>query len=231
MAIHTQIQKNPATTSDNVRGILWALLATALYALVAAMAKLAVDEYHVLQILFFRQIVVFLSCIPALVRTYPDCLQTRHPVMHAARLLGAFVALSCSIWAVSVLPLATATVLGFAQAFFIVLLSLVFLNESFGMHRIVAIIAGFVGVVTVMRPGVEGFVNLYAFIPVLGAFGASVAVISVRKLSQFESTATLLIYQALFVGLLSGIPLIWLWATPDIYDTLFLLTMGLLTTA
>jgi hypothetical protein len=44
----------PAQMSDNVKGVLWALLATALFAIVAAMAKVAVNEYHVLQILFFR---------------------------------------------------------------------------------------------------------------------------------------------------------------------------------
>ena len=40
--------------STNMQGILWALLATGLFAATAAMAKVAVTEYHVLQILFFR---------------------------------------------------------------------------------------------------------------------------------------------------------------------------------
>jgi drug/metabolite transporter (DMT)-like permease len=60
--------------------------------------------------------------------------------------------------------------------------------------------------------------------------GAAVAVISVRKLSQTESTATLLVYQALFVGVLAGIPLFWVWVTPDLNGTLFLLAMGVVAT-
>jgi drug/metabolite transporter (DMT)-like permease len=150
--------------------------------------------------------------------------------MHAARLIGAFVALSCSIWAVAVLPLTTAITLGFAQVFFVALLALSFLNERVGMYRIAAVIVGFVGVVIVMRPGVEGIINVHAFIPVLGALGAGVAVISVRRLSQTESTATLLIYQALFVGALAGVPLFWLWVTPDLNGVLFLLGMGIVAT-
>jgi len=67
-------------------------------------------------------------------------------------------------------------------------------------------------------------------IPILGALGAAIAIISVRRLSQTESTATLLIYQAVFVGALAGIPLIGLWVTPDFAGTLFLLTMGALAT-
>ena len=142
--------------SDNIQGILWALVATALFAIVAAMAKVAVTEYSVLQILFFRQIVVFLSSLPSIAKAFPQSLKTQYPLIHAARLIGAFVALSCSIWAVSVLSLTTAITLGFAQVFFVALLSLYILKEAVGVHRIAAIVVGFIGVVVVMRPGVDG---------------------------------------------------------------------------
>jgi len=49
-------------------------------------------------------------------------------------------------------------------------------------------------------------------------------------LSQTESTATLLVYQAVFVGALAGIPLIWVWVTPDLADLLFLLILGAVAT-
>ncbi len=230
MAITIQMQRISGIVSENAKGILWALLATALFAIVAAMAKVAVREYHVLQILFFRQALVFLSCLPSIAKSFPESLKTRHPKIHAARLLGAFVALSCSIWAVAVLPLTTAITLGFVQVFFVALLALGLLNESVGKHRIVAVMVGFIGVVIVMQPGVEGMVDVYALIPILGALGAGVAVISVRKLSQTESTATLLVYQSVFVGALAGVPLFWLWITPDFAGTMFLLAMSVLAT-
>ncbi len=230
MVNDTQTLGSPAQVPDNLKGVLWALLATALFAIVAAMAKVAVNEYHVLQILLFRQIVVFLSCLPTIAKSFPGSLKTRHPNMHAARLIGAFVALSCGIWAVAVLPLTTAITLGFAQVFFVALLAMCFLNEPVGLHRIAAVVAGFVGVVVVMRPGVEGIFDVHALIPVVAAIGAGIAVISVRKLSQTESTQTLLVYQSLFVGALAGVPLFWFWWTPDLAGMLFLLTMGVLAT-
>ncbi len=216
--------------SDNLKGILWALAATGLFSVVAAMAKVAVTEYHVLQILFFRQIIVLLSSLPSIAKSFPESLKTNHPGIHAARLIGAFVALSCSIWAVAVLPLTTAITLAFAQVFIVALLALKFLGEPVGRHRIGAIVVGFVGVVIVMRPGVEGTFVWHALIPALGAFGAGIAIISVRKLSQSESTATLLVYQALFVGALAGMPLLWVWVTPDLEGLIFLLAMGVLAT-
>lgn len=194
------------------------------------MAKAAVLEYHVLQILFFRQIFVFLSSLPSIAKSFPESLKTKHPRLHALRLTGAFVALSFSIWAVAVLPLTTAITLSFAQVFFVALIALKFLNESVGIHRIAAVLLGFIGVVIIMRPGVNGTIDWHTLIPIVGAIGAATAATSVRKLSQTESTATLLVYQAIFVGLLSGIPLFWLWVTPDFTGLVFLVVMGILAT-
>ena len=213
-------------STNNVKGVLWALLATGLFATMTAMAKVAVTEYHVLQILFFRQIVVFASALPSIAAASPGSLRTRYPGLHAIRLVGAFVALSCGIWAVAVLPLTTATTLAFTQVFFVALLALYVLGENVGRHRATAVIVGFVGVVIVMRPGVDGLLDLHALIPIAGALGAAMAITSVRTLSQSEPTATLLVYQAVFVGVLAGIPLFWFWVTPDLGGLLFLLAMG-----
>lgn len=222
------LSKNLAV--DNRRGIFLGLLAAAMFAAAAAMAKISVETYHVLQILFFRQLVVLASAVPTIIATFPQSLKTEHIGGHAIRLSGAFVALSCSIWAVAVLPLTTATTLTFAQVFFVALLAASFLDERVGIHRIAAVTVGFIGVIIVMRPGFGGLFNVYALIPLAAALGAAIAKIYVRRLSQVESTATLLTYQALFVGLLAGIPMFWYWKTPDLPGLIMLLSMGALAT-
>jgi len=231
MSNNTQAPEAPGQALNNIKGILWSLVAAGLFAITAAMAKVAVSEYHVLQILFFRQVIVFLSTLPSIANTFPQSLRTRHPGIHALRLTGAFAALSCGIWAVAVLPLTAAITLGFSKVFFVALIALYFLHEAVGAHRIVAIITGFIGVVVVMRPGVEGILDMSTLIPIFGALGAAVAATSVRRLSQTESTATLLAYQSLFIGAFASVPLFWLWVTPDLSGTLFLLAMGVIATA
>lgn len=212
---------------NNLRGLLLALLSTALFTIVAAMSKIAVEDYHVLEILFFRQFVIFLSCVPSLRQSFFVSLKTQRPKMHLLRLVGAFLSLSCGIWAVSVLPLTTALTLGFAQVFFTALLALFFLKEAVGKHRIGAVIVGFIGVIIVMRPGVEGIIDLNALIPILAAIGTAIAFTSVRSLSQTESTTTLLVYQAIALGVVAGVPLFWFWQTPDLAGTLLMLAIGL----
>ena len=203
------------STPDNVRACYWAILATAMFSIAAVLAKIAVDEFHVLQILFFHQIVVLISCMPSIVRSFPESLRTKYPLLHLARLLGAFVALSCSIWAVAVLPLTTAVTLSFARAFFIALLAVFFLKEALGMHRFGALLIGFFGVTLVMQPDAEGYSNANMLVPIFGVLGAAVAVICVRKLSQSDTTQTLLVYQSVFVGVIAAIPLLWFCKTPN----------------
>lgn len=214
--------------TDNSKAALLALVSTGLITGVAALSKAAIVEYHVLQILFFRQTIVFLSTLPLIVRDFPSSLKTENPKIHVIRLAGAFVGLTCGIWAVGLLPLTTATTIAFSQTFFMALLAVIFLGESVGAHRIGAIVVGFIGVLIVVRPGNDGFTSLGTLVAIAGAFGAGVAFISVRWLSQRESTATLLAYQTVFVGLFAAVPMIWLWKTPDLSGWILLVCVGLL---
>jgi drug/metabolite transporter (DMT)-like permease len=216
--------------SKNTEGILLALVATALFTVVAALGKLASAEYHVLQILFIRQIIVLLSVLPAVSQNFPQNLKTLYPVLHGLRMAGAFIALAGGLWAVSVLPLTTALVLMFSQTFFVALLAAWFLGEGIGLHRVVSVLGGFLGVIIVMRPGADGFASVMVLVPVAAAAGAAVAVTCVRKLSQTETTATLLSWQGMFVALMSGVPMFWFWRTPNLHDLVLLLGIGLVAT-
>ena len=216
--------------TPNAVGIALALIAAACFATVAAMVKLASAEYHILQILFVRQVCVFLSTVPTVARHFPSSLYTRQPGLHALRLLGAFTGLVCSIWALSLLPLSTAITLGFAQVFFVALLARSVLGEPVGPHRLGAVAVGFIGVIVVMRPGVGGLLEVGALVALAGALGASLAVICVRRLSQTESSTTLLAWQSIAIGLLAALPMPWLWTTPDPADALLLLGIGVLST-
>ena len=214
--------------SDNSRAALLALISVALMSLAWAVTKAAVVEYHVLQVLFFRQAIVLSSTLPQIKRHFPESLKTKQPLLHGLRLIGAFVGLSCSIWAVSLLPLTTATTLGFSQTFFMAILAALFLSEHVGIHRIGAITVGFIGVLIVVRPGGEGLASIGVLAAIAGALGAAVAFTCVKTLSQTESTATLLAYQTIVIGSVAATSMLWFWKTPDLSGWLLLMGVGLL---
>ena len=208
------------------RAVLWALAATALYSLAAALAKFAAAHFHVLEILFVRQLAALASTLPTLARDFPASLATRRPGLHLLRIAGAFLALGGGIWAVAVLPLVVAVTLGFAQVFFVAILAALFLGESLGRGRMAAMVLGFAGVLLVMRPDAKGLLDVRAAIPLGAALGAAVAVVCVRALSMTERTATLLAWPSFFIALASGVPMLWLWRTPNGSELALLLVMA-----
>jgi drug/metabolite transporter (DMT)-like permease len=210
----------------NVRGSLYALLATAMFTGVAAMVKYASSDYHVAEILFFRQSVMLLVVMPTLVRHFPQSLKTRRPALHLLRLAGALTALSLSFTALGHLPLATAISFSFTKTLFVTLFAALLLGEMVGWRRGLAVLAGFIGMLIMLRPDPGSAISIYAIFAIIAAIGAATAVTCVRALTSTESTATLLSYQAIFVGILVALPTWFVWKTPDLAGLLLLILIG-----
>ncbi|HED14755.1 MAG TPA: DMT family transporter [Gammaproteobacteria bacterium] len=218
----------PDAISDNVRGALWALAATAAYVVVGALVKIASRDYYAIQILFFRQSVMLLLVLPTVLRHFPQSLKTERLGLHLLRLVGAITALLLSFVALAHLPLATATTLSFAKMFFVTLIAVPMLGEVVGRYRIAALVVGFAGVLLMVRPDPQNTSNLYSMVAIVAAAGAALGVVCVRKLSTTESTVTLLSYQAIFIGVLVAFPTYWFWHQPDLQGLLLLLAIGVI---
>ena len=210
----------------NVRGIIFALAAAAMFTIASALVKYAAPTYHIAQILLFRQIVMLLFTMPVLIKHFPQSLKTKRPGLHLLRLSGAFAALTLSFTAVAHLPLATAISFSFTKTLFVTVLATLFLGELVGWRRILAILVGFAGMLIMLRPDPGSGLNIYGLIAIAAAFGAATAVSSVKALTSTESTATLLSYQAIFVGLLVAIPSFFVWKTPDMAGLTVLIAIG-----
>jgi drug/metabolite transporter (DMT)-like permease len=212
--------------AGNVRGSLFALAAAAMFTIVSALVKYASTDYHVAEILFFRQLVMLLFVLPVLIQTFPSNLRTKRPRLHLLRLTGALTALTLSFTAVAHLPLATAISFSFTKTLFASILAAIFLKELVGLRRITAILVGFLGILIILQPDPDSATNFYGLLAILAAFGAATAVTCVRKMASSESTTTLLAYQAIFVGVLVAIPCYFVWKPPDFTGFLVLVSIG-----
>ncbi len=210
----------------NVRGTIFALAAAAMFTVVTALVKLAATDYHVAQILLFRQAVMLIFLLPLLLKHFPQSLITKRPGLHVLRLSGALAALTLSFTAVAYLPLATAISFSFTKTLFVTIFAAIFLGEAVGWRRVFAIVVGFFGMLIMLRPDAGSAISYYAIIAIAAAAGAATAVTCVRALTSTESTVTLLSYQAIFVGLLVAIPSFFVWQTPDTTGLLILIAIG-----
>jgi drug/metabolite transporter (DMT)-like permease len=126
------------------------------------------------------------------------------------------------------LPLAEATALFFCSTFFMVILSILFLHEQVGVHRWMAVVIGFSGILLITRPGTELF-RIEALYAILASLFYSIMIVSGRWLSRTDSTLSLVFYFNLALLLVTGIALPWLWQAMDAWTWGAVAIMAILT--
>src|SRR5690349_20045863 len=117
----------------------------------------------------------------------------------------AFVAYGCYYLGIAALPIATAVALSFAAPLFITVLSVFFLGESVGPRRWAAVVIGFMGVVTIVRPGTDLF-DWAALLPITSSLLYAVAMVLTPRIGGNE-TAPAMSTWGNFVFLLGALAL------------------------
>ncbi|MFC7497754.1 DMT family transporter [Enterovirga sp. GCM10030262] len=124
--------------------------------------------------------------------------RTDRPLAHVARGAIGLTTMALAFTALSYLPLAEATTIGFAAPLFAVILSALVLKEHVGRHRWSAVAIGFIGVLIVMRPQGSDLPAIGLAIAALSALGVACVTITIRQIGRTESTQTTVLW---FTGL------------------------------
>ncbi|GGO61521.1 Threonine/homoserine efflux transporter RhtA [Roseovarius pacificus] len=98
------------------------------------------------------------------------------------------VTLTSLIWAFSVMPIATAIAIFFAEPLILTALVGPLLGERVGPRRMIAVLVGLIGVLIIIRPG--GGFGPTAFLPLLAALCYALNMIVLRKASGTRSSLT-----------------------------------------
>jgi drug/metabolite transporter (DMT)-like permease len=153
--------------------------------------------------------------------------RTERPWAHVSR---AAIGLTTMLFAFSslfYLPLAEATTIGFAAPLFAVMLSALILKEPVGKHRWSAVLIGFIGVVTVMRPGGTHVPTVGLALALLAALGVGFVTITIRQIGKTEGTQTTVLWFTLLSMLTLGLTLPWYGQSHDVTTWAILLGLGL----
>src|SRR3546814_427644 len=120
--------------------------------------------------------------------------RTRRPLAHVVRGALGLTTMVLAFTALSYLPLAEATTIGFAAPLFAVILSALVLKEDVRRHRWSAVAVGFLGVLIVMQPQGGGLPAIGLAIAGLSAFGVASVTITIRQIGRTESTQTTVLW-------------------------------------
>jgi len=185
-------------------GVVLALAAYAVYAWGDGIIKALGGQLSVFEIGFFNTLIAgtFMLLIKPEGETWRGFWRMQRPWAVHARAISGLVGGILGVFAFTTVPLAEVYALIFMAPLFVTLLSIVFLKEQVGPWRWFAVLAGFAGVLLVVRPGFRAL-ELGHFAALIVAFLAAVTIILMRSLAQEKQTTmlgVLLVYSLVFNG-------------------------------
>jgi S-adenosylmethionine uptake transporter len=186
------------SAADTRRGILFILAAMFAISVNDATIKALSGDYPLHQMVFTRSVIALVFTFTFLrLEGGLALLRTRTPGLHALRALLIVTANMLFFAGLAVLPLAEATALFFVAPLLITLLSIPVLGETVGPRRAAALVAGFAGVVVMMRPGeaAPGAAPAWAYaLPVAAAACYAGMQVLTRKLGAAARASAMAIY-------------------------------------
>ena len=209
-------------------GISTMLLSVLLFSMMDATVKWLGGNYPTQQIMFFRCAV---AMIPVSMIIYTrggiSILKTQQPGLHLLRSLLGITAMGFAFYAFSLMRLADAISILHATPVIMTALSVLLLGESVGIHRWSALVAGFIGILIVVRPG-EGMIASGSFFMLIAALLIGFTTIIIRHLTARDDPVCITFYFTLMGVIVSAIGMAVLgWQIPQPRDWIFLIGVGL----
>ena len=197
-----------------VRGSLLMLAATVCFSAMQGAIRHVGEDLPPFEVAFFRNLFGLFALTPLFLRHGLRILYTSRLGGHALRGLIQAVSMLAFFTGITMIPLADVTALSFSAPLFATLLAVLFLGERVRARRISALMAGFVGVLVVVRPGVEA-VGLGAVLIIASSIGWAGAMAIIKLLTRTESSVTLTAYMALFMTPITLVPALFVWQWPE----------------
>ena len=203
------------------------IFCTFFFGIAAVLIKLASPNFSVFEIAFCRNLFGLIPALWMSIRAGSSGFRAVNVTAHIWRGLFGVVSMLFIFYAYSLIPLPDATSLSFTSPLFITTFSALFLHESVGRHRWVAVLVGFLAVLIIMKPG-SGVVTRGGFAALAAGLFNALAMISLRKLRNTENTEVTTLYFTLLATIVTGIFVPFHWKAPDLTGATYLISIGLL---
>ncbi|MFG3448357.1 MULTISPECIES: DMT family transporter [unclassified Stenotrophomonas] len=188
------------------RAVAWMLMAVACFSLMDAGMKQLASSYPTLQVTFLRGAASLpFVLVWVLATAGPRSLIPVRWGLHLLRGLLGMAMIGCFVFALRSLPLSTAYTIYFVAPLLIAALSVPLLGEHVGPRRWIAIGIGLVGVVVVLRPGVDGFISVPGLMVLLAATAYAVAAITVSMLTRTDTPQSMVVWFLVILALGAGL--------------------------
>lgn len=214
-----------AELPGNIRGTALLVISFGFFTFEIVGAKMLGERLPTAQVVFVRSAAQLIALVPFIAMAGLVVFRTNHLGLHVLRSTLGVAGLFCYFYSFGHLPLANATTLSFTKALFLTILAALVLREVVGPRRWTATLIGLLGVLIVVRPGMEGF-DWVALVAVLGSLTGAGLMTCTKMLTGKESTLSIMAYVAVITTAYSIGPGLWSWKAPDSFELTWLIVIG-----
>lgn len=202
-----------------MRAVLWMLGAIASFCLMAISARELdghIDKFELLAIRSMVGVVLLVIIMNVIKR--PTLMFSQRTKTHFWRNVFHFIGQFSWLIGIGLLPLAEVFAIEFTVPLWVLIIAAVFLGEAITKRKLVSVVLGLVGVVVIIKPGVEIF-DLGAMVMIIASLCFAVTFIINKSLLKTEHPLTVVFYMTLIQlplgALLAGadwtMPEPWMW--------------------
>ena len=184
-------------------------------------------NFPVWEAIFFR---AFSGSIISLFLVYRSgivSLKTKKPIRHFVRAFSAVGCVVLYIFGIKYLLLSENIAIAHSAPIIAALLAVPILGEKLGMHRIFAIVIGFIGVLIIVKPGTDLF-YLKSLLPIGSAFFMAAVYLSTRSLMNTETSTSIVFYYSFALLFTSIIFFPSDFIVPDAFNLTLALSLGVM---
>jgi drug/metabolite transporter (DMT)-like permease len=192
--------------SENLRGIAAMSSAVFMFAIMDASMKRLSQSYGPFELSCLRcASSIAILTVPVAWSGSWRSLRPANPLLHIVRALLGIVMMSSFVYAVRRLSMAETYSLFLCAPLLMTALSVPLLGERVPLRRWLTIAVGLGGVIIMLRPGSKGFVSIAAATAAAAACCYALSALTVRRLGKTNSSATMVVWWLLLVGIGSGV--------------------------
>ncbi|MDB4860842.1 DMT family transporter [Alphaproteobacteria bacterium] len=184
-------------------------------------------NFPVWEAVFFR---AFSGSIISLYLVYHsgiNSIKTKKPVRHFVRAFSAVGCVVLYIFGIKYLLLSENIAIAHSAPIIAALLAVPILGEKIGIHRILAITIGFVGVLVIIKPGTDLF-QLKSLLPIGSALFMASVYLTTRSLMNTESSTSIVFYYSFALLFTSLIFFPSDFIIPDTFNLILALSLGIM---
>jgi drug/metabolite transporter (DMT)-like permease len=201
------------------------IAASLFFAGLSAIVRYLGETMHPFEVAFFRNLAGLAFMLPWLIRHGPGGMHTGRLWLYSWRSGLSLVSMLCNFTSLVLLPFEQAIALSFTTPLFATIGAALILGERVRIRRWTATIVGFIGVLVILRPGIDhpltasfglSGAGLGALLGVAAAMCSAIVTLIVKDLARTEPSDAIVTYMVLLLTPMSLIPALPFWQWPPL---------------